>query len=299
MSNFILIVIYITIGFLLKSIKSLPAQDIAGKLNRFVIYVSLPAMIFLQIPTLNFGGETLIPVTVAWVVMAVSAVLVLSVSRYMNFSKEITGSLMLVTVLTNSSFMGIPLISAYLGNEALPYILVYDQLGTFLALATYGTFVASYYSSQSKLSLKIVTLKIITFPPLVSLVIALFLSGVSYNIYIKDILEILALTIVPLGLTAVGLQLQFKLPKEERKPFYISLFIKLIIAPVLALAICYVMGWDSLIAKVSILEASMAPMVTAAAMASMIGLAPRLSNAIVGYGIIVSFVTSYIVFKII
>jgi hypothetical protein len=299
MSNFILIVIYITIGFLLKSIKSLPAQDIAGKLNRFVIYVSLPAMIFLQIPTLNFGGETLIPVTVAWVVMAVSAVLVLSVSRYMNFSKEITGSLMLVTVLTNSSFMGIPLISAYLGNEALPYILVYDQLGTFLALATYGTFVASYYSSQSKLSLKIVTLKIITFPPLVSLVIALFLSGVSYNIYIKDILEILALTIVPLGLTAVGLQLQFKLPKEERKPFYISLFIKLIIAPVLALAICYVMGWDSLIAKVSILEASMAPMVTAAAMASMIGLAPRLSNAIVGYGILASFVTSYIVFKII
>ncbi len=299
MSNFILIVLYITIGFLLKNIISLPAQDIAGKLNRFVIYVSLPAMIFLQIPTLNFGGETLIPVTVAWVVMAVSAVLVLSVSRYMNFSKEITGSLMLVTVLTNSSFMGIPLISAYLGSEALPYILVYDQLGTFLALATYGTFIASYYSSQSKLSFRIVALKVVTFPPLVSLVIALFLSGVTYNIYIKDTLEILALTIVPLGLTAVGLQLQFKLPKEERKPFYVSLFIKLIIAPVLALAICYVMGWDSLIAKVSILEASMAPMVTAAAMASMIGLAPRLSNAIVGYGILASFVTSYIVFKII
>jgi hypothetical protein len=217
----------------------------------------------------------------------------------MNFSKEITGSLMLVTVLTNSSFMGIPLISAYLGSGALPYILVYDQLGTFLALATYGTFVASYYSSQSKLSLKIVALKIVTFPPLVSLVIALFLSGVTYNIYIKETLEILSLAIVPFGLTAVGLQLQFRLPKEERKPFYISLFIKLIIAPVLALAICYVMGWDSLIAKVSILEASMAPMVTAAAMASMIGLAPRLSNAIVGYGIIVSFVTSYIVFKII
>jgi hypothetical protein len=299
MSNFILIVLYISAGYLLKNIKSLPSQDIAAKLNKFVIYIALPAMILLEIPNLSFGSETLIPVTVAWIVMGLSAVMVLFISRYMEFSKNVTGALMLVTVLTNSSFMGIPLISAYLGSGALPYILVYDQLGTFLALATYGTFVASYYSSQSKLSLKIVALKIVTFPPLVSLVIALFLSGVTYNIYIKETLEILSLAIVPFGLTAVGLQLQFRLPKEERKPFYISLFIKLIIAPVIALGICYMMNWDSLIAKVSILEASMAPMVTAAAMASMIGLAPRLSNAIVGYGIIVSFVTSYIVFKII
>ncbi len=299
MSNFILIVLYISVGYLLKNIKSLPSQDIAAKLNKFVIYIALPAMILLEIPNLSFGSETLIPVTVAWIVMGLSAVMVLFISRYMEFSKNVTGALMLVTVLTNSSFMGIPLISAYLGSGALPYILVYDQLGTFLALATYGTFVASYYSSQSKLSLKIVALKIVTFPPLVSLVAALFLSGVTYNIYIKDTLEILSLAIVPFGLTAVGLQLQFRLPKEERKPFYISLFIKLIIAPVIALGICYMMNWDSLTAKVSILEASMAPMVTAAAMASMIGLAPRLSNAIVGYGIIVSFVTSYIVFKII
>ncbi|MDB2405416.1 AEC family transporter [Arcobacteraceae bacterium] len=298
MSNFIMIIIYILIGYILKNI-TLPIKELAVKLNKFVIYISLPAMIFLQIPKLEFTNGTLIPIVIAWSVMALSAILVLVISKYMDFSKEITGALMLVTVLTNSSFLGIPIISGYYGLEALPYILVYDQLGTFLALATYGTFVASYYSSESKVSLKIIAFKVISFPPFVSLVIAVFLSGVVYPSGISNILGILASTIVPFALVAVGLQLQFKLPRDEIKPFAVSLFIKLIIAPIIAIVICYIFGWNNFISKVSILEASMAPMITAAAMASMIGLAPRLSNAIVAYGILLSFFTSWVFFMMI
>ena len=298
MSNFIMIIVYILLGYILKNI-TLPIKELAVKLNKFVIYISLPAMIFLQIPRLEFTNDTLIPIVIAWSVMSLSAILVLVVSKYMDFSKEIIGALMLVTVLTNSSFLGIPIISGYYGLEALPYILVYDQLGTFLALATYGTFVASYYSSESKVSFKIITFKVVSFPPFVSLVIAMFLSGVVYPSSINNILEILASTIVPFALVAVGLQLQFKLPKDEIKPFGVSLFIKLIIAPFIAIGICSIFGWDNLISKVSILEASMAPMITAAAMASMIGLAPRLSNAIVGYGILLSFFTSWVFFMMI
>jgi len=298
MSNFIMIIVYILLGYILKNI-TLPIKELAVKLNKFVIYISLPAMIFLQIPRLEFTNDTLIPIVIAWSVMSLSAILVLVVSKYMDFSKEIIGALMLVTVLTNSSFLGIPIISGYYGLEALPYILVFDQLGTFLALATYGTFVASYYSSESKVSFKIITFKVVSFPPFVSLVIAMFLSGVVYPSSINNILEILASTIVPFALVAVGLQLQFKLPKDEIKPFGVSLFIKLIIAPFIAIGICSIFGWDNLISKVSILEASMAPMITAAAMASMIGLAPRLSNAIVGYGILLSFFTSWVFFMMI
>jgi hypothetical protein len=47
------------------------------------------------------------------------------------------------------------------------------------------------------------------------------------------------------------------------------------------------------------MEASMAPMITAAAVASMAGLAPRLSSAIVGYGILLSFATTWVVYNFI
>jgi predicted permease len=297
MENFILILLAIAIGYGLNRLKIF-SKEAPAILNLFVIYISLPAMILLQIPKLTFSMDTIIPIVISWLVMTISVFIVLGVSRFFNFSKEITGSLLLVSILTNSSFMGIPIINAYMGESALPYVLVYDQLGTFIALATYGTFIASYYSNKSEISFKIITMKVLTFPPFISLVIALFLIGVEFNVTITKVLESFASTIVPVALVAVGLQLQLKLPKEDVKPFSVALIIKLIIAPIIAFGICLIFGWNNQASIVSIMEAAMAPMITAGAIASMAGLAPRLSSAIVGYGILISFLTTAVVFRI-
>lgn len=298
MENFILILLAISIGYLFRQLRIFP-EAAAAILNKFVIFISLPAMILLQIPKLTLSMDILIPVVIAWVVMTLTAILTLFISNKYHFSKEVTGALMLVAVLTNSSFLGIPIISAYLGDEALPFILVYDQIGTFLALATYGIFVAAYYSNKSEINMQIMAVKILTFPPFVSLIIALFFIGTHFPDMISKVLASLANTIVPIALVAVGLQLQLKLPEHEIQPFAIALFVKLMIAPMIALAIVSMAGWTSLAASVSVMEAGMAPMVTAGAMASLSGLAPRLSAAIVGYGILISFFTTAILFKLI
>lgn len=298
MENFILIVMAIIIGYGLNRLRIFP-EDAADILNKFVIFISLPAMILLQIPKLTFSMDVMIPVIVAWIVIIVTAILTLFVSNLLRFSKEVTGALMLVAVLTNSSFLGIPIIHAYMGDEALPFILVYDQLGTFLALATYGIFVTAYYSNKSEINVQIMAVKILTFPPFISLVLALFFIGTPFPEEILKVLATLANTIVPLALVAVGLQLQLKLPGHEIKPFGIALFIKLVIAPMIALAIVKLAGWTNLAADVSVMEAGMAPMITAGAMASLSGLAPRLSSAIVGYGILISFLTTAALFKLI
>ncbi len=298
MENFILILLAITIGYGLNRLKIF-SKEAPAILNLFVIYISLPAMILLQIPKLNFSVDAIIPIVVSWLVMTISVFIVLGLSKFFNFSREITGSLLLVSILTNSSFMGIPILNAYMGDSALPYVLVYDQLGTFIALATYGTFIASYYSNKSELSFKIILVKVLTFPPFISLLIALFLIGVEFNETISKVLEAFSSTIVPIALVAVGLQLQLKLQKEDIKPFSVALSIKLIIAPLIAFGICFIFGWNNQASIVSIMEAGMAPMITAGAIASMAGLAPRLSSAIVGYGILISFLTTAIIFEFI
>lgn len=297
MENFILIILAISIGYVFNRLRIFPEES-AAILNKFVIFISLPAMILLQIPKLTLSMDILIPVIIAWVVMTLTATLTLFISKRFHFSKEVTGALMLVAVLTNSSFLGIPIINAYLGAEALPFILVYDQMGTFLALATYGIFVTSYYSNKSEINVRIMTVKILTFPPFVSLIIALFFIGTPFPDAISKVLLMLANTIVPIALVAVGLQLQLKLPGHEIQPFAIALFIKLMIAPLIALAIVAMAGWTNLAASVSVMEAGMAPMITAGAMASLSGLAPRLSSAIVGYGILLSFFSTALLFKL-
>ena len=298
MENFVLILLAIAIGYGINRL-NIFSKDAPTILNQFVIYISLPAMILLQIPKLSFSMDTLIPIIIAWIVMFFSAILVLLLAKIFSFSKEITGSLMLVAILGNTSFMGIPIVNAYMGESAMPYVLVYDQLGTFIALAVYGTFIASYYSSKSQITFKIITFKVLTFPPFISLVAALFLMGVEFNPIISKVLAAFSSTIVPMALVAVGLQLQFKLPKEDLKPFSIALVIKLIIAPIFAIIICKIFSWDNEVSVVSIMESAMAPMITAGAIASMAGLAPRLSSAIVGYGILISFITTAILFKLI
>jgi malate permease and related proteins len=297
MENFILIILCLVIGYGIKTLKIF-SNDAATTLNQFAIYISLPAMILIQIPKLTFSMDMLVPIIIAWSVMAITIVITLIASNFFNFTKEVTGCLLLVTILTNSSFLGIPIINAYMGESALAYVIVYDQLGTFIALATYGTFIASYYSSKSKIDFKMIAYKVITFPPFISLIVALFLMGVKFDDTILKVLNVLASTIVPVALVAVGLQLNLKLAKDEIKPFTVSLTIKLLIAPSIAFLICQIFSWHNDVSIISIMEAGMAPMITAGAIASMAGLAPRLSSAIVGYGILISFLTTGVLFKL-
>ncbi len=298
MENFALILLAILIGYVISRL-NIFSKDAPTILNQFVIYISLPAMILLQVPKLSFSIDMVIPIVIAWSVMILSAILILLLSRFFSFSREITGCLMLVSILTNSSFLGIPIINAYMGESALAYVLVYDQLGTFIALATYGTFIASYYSNKTQLTFKIITLKVFTFPPVIALITSLFLIGVEFNPIISKVLNSFASTIVPVALVAVGLQLKLKLPKEDLKPFSVALSVKLIIAPIIAIGISSLFNWNNQASIVSIMEAGMAPMITAGAIASMAGLAPRLSSAIVGYGILISFITTGVLFKVI
>jgi len=293
MLNIALIFIYLIFGYILQKTR-FGTQPTANYLNKFVIYISLPAMILLQIPNISISLDSVIPVGIAWSVMTLTAIIVFIVAKIFHFSKEITGALLLVTPLGNTSFLGIPLIQTYLSPSALPYVIIYDQLGTFLALAVYGTIIISLYSNTSELNLKMILYKVLTFPPFVFLMIAFMIPDTSYIDGFKDIFEILAFTITPFALIAVGLQLNLLLPKQEIKYISFSLFIKLIISPLLAYLICFYFGWNTLSSTVSIMEAGMAPMITAGAMASLAGLAPRLTSAILGFGIVISFVTIYI-----
>jgi predicted permease len=228
--------------------------------------------------------------------MTICAILILFLSRLFDFSKEVTGCLMLLAILGNTSFLGIPVVTSYMGEDSIPYIMVYDQLGNFIALATYGTFIANYYSSNSKVTFKLITYKVVTFPPFIALIIGLLLMGTQFNEISTKILESFSATIIPIALVSVGLQLQLKMLKSEIKPFSVAIIVKLIISPIIAIIACAIFGWNNTASTVSIMEAGMSAMISAGAIATMAGLAPKLSAAIVGYGTIISLFTTSILY---
>jgi len=288
------------LGFTLKKSKIFPEQT-SQVLNLFIIYISLPAIIINEVPKITFSSEILIPVFIAWTTTILGAISILILSKIFNWNRNTTGALLLVGVLGNTSFIGIPMVSHYFGTEGLPYVIIYDQIGTFLALSTYGAVVIAIYSDNdgAKVSVQEIFKKIFKFPPFISLMIAFALNGVEFEAAISNALSTLGNTLIPLALISVGYNLQLKIPKKDMSPFLLGIANKLILLPIFAFIIVYFFGFEGFITDVSLLESAMGPMITAGVVASMAGLAPKLVSSILGYGIFISIVTIAIAFELI
>lgn len=291
MQPFIATSCFLLIGLVLRRVASFPA-DASRVLNAFVIHVSLPALVLLNIPKLSFEGNLFVPVLMPWMMLLVSAAAVLLLGRILRWERGVTGSLMLLVPLGNTSFLGIPMVRVFFGDEGIPFVLLYDQLGSFLALATYGSLVLAVFDdSAPSPTPRQVLRKIATFPPFLSLLLALGLRTIRYPEVMVYVLDVLAATLVPLVMIAVGLQLQLRMPRQVLAQMGAGLSVKLVLAPAVAYVICAALGWYDLAAQVAIFEAAMPPMISAGALAISANLAPTLTAAMVGIGIVLSFGT--------
>lgn len=102
-----------------------------------------------------------------------SVVLVLWIFR--DAPRATQAALLLLIPLGNTSFFKFPMIEALMGAKSLQYAIIYDQLGSFLILATYGAFIVSHYGDEQS-SIKQTVSKIVLFPPFVALIVALLVG---------------------------------------------------------------------------------------------------------------------------
>lgn len=297
MDNIILIVVLLGLGFGLKYLPAFP-ENTAQVLTSFVIYVSLPAVILIQIPKLTISSEILLPVLIPWAMLLLSAVIVFLLARAFGWSRSVTGALMLLVPLGNTSFFGFPMIEAFFGREMVSYGVLYDQLGTFLALATYGSVVVALYSDTEQATLQSIGLKVVTFPPFIALVLAFALYSTPILPHLHFLLEPLAATLVPLVILAVGLKMEFTIESENLRPMGLGLAVKLCLAPLAALGIIHLLGLHSDAARVSVFEAGMPPQISAWALAMSAGLAPKLGAMMVGVGILISILTLSLLYQL-
>jgi len=293
--NIAFILVLLLIGKALSRLRAFPPDTFAVLAN-FVIYISLPALILVKLPGLTISTAVAAPIIMPWVMLALSALTVVIIARQCGWSRSTTGALLLTVPLGNTSFLGIPMIQMFCGESALPYALLYDQFGTFLALATYGSIVVAMYAGEHQPTIGSIVRRVVTFPPFVAIVLALATRRLSYPAPAARLLEMLAATLVPVVMIAVGFRTVLRLPRSTLAPLGVGLGIKLLAAPLAALAACRLLGWDSEPVRVAILEAGMPAQITGGAVAIAAGLAPELVSALVGYGILLSFATLPLVY---
>ena len=287
---FALILAMLALGLAFQHLRVFP-DSAAEVLNKVVLYVCLPAAVLIYAPRLEIGREVLAVAAVPWLLLAATVALVSLATRALKLRADEHAVLLLCVALGNTSFLGYPLVRALLGEDALPYAVIYDQFGAFLILSTFGLYVLARYGGDAKPTAGLIARRIATFPPFLALVLGLTLMPEAPPAWIAGGLQRLADALLPLVVLAIGLSLQLKLPRDELKPLAVGLALKLAVMPLLALAMAPMLGLQGVQHDVVVLESAMPPMITAAALAISHRLAPGLAAAMVGYGILLSLIT--------
>lgn len=291
MESFALVLVYLCIGALLRKLPQFP-QDTGLVLNQFVLFVALPALVLQKIPLLEFSSQLWLPAITPWVLLVIVAGLIILAGKIWHWEKTTVAAFLVVLPLGNTSFLGFPMVEAFFGDQALPYAMIYDQAGSFLALATYSTILAAWYNPNAATpSASQIIKRVLTFPSFVALVLALCLKSVTYPAFFSLVLDSLAATLVPVIMVAVGFQFRLQLDNKEAKPLIFALGVKLFLMPLLALGFLSLFQPEPLLLQVVVFEAAMPPMVSAGAIAIGAGLALRLVPALVGLGLLLSFIS--------
>ncbi|EOZ92155.1 Malate permease [Indibacter alkaliphilus LW1] len=292
MLNIILIVVFLVLGIFLQKVKAIPA-NLATYLNNYLIYVVLPVLALKYLPEVDLKLDLVLPIATAWMSFALSWAIFGFLGKKLEWKDSLTGCLIIVSGLANTSFVGFPIVRALYGEEAVKIALLIDQAGSFIIVSSIAVIVASIYSEGKKRK-RDISKKILTFPPFSFFIIAMLMNVLDLEIPSAAIpvFEFIAATLTPVALVAVGLQVKVNLKAVGSPYLWLGLGYKLLLIP-LVVYVLYtgIFRLDGLLLKVSVIETAMAPMITGSIIAISHDLEPKLASLLVGVGIPLSFLT--------
>ena len=278
------------LGWLVKTIRPVPVVVTAWA-DKYVLQVALPAVIIAKISKVTFDADVVLPIAVAWSVMIISIVAVLTASRILKWNRSITGALLLVGVLGNTSFLGLGMVESLLGADHLASAIAYDQVGTFVGLALWGSFVASTYGAGES-GWRPVLKRLSRFGPFLALLASLVFRIIDLPGDVYPILNGIGKTVAPVAMCALGLRFTLSVSRSVQVPALLGLISKMALLPALVFAVSVVVGSPQDLAwSTSILQAAAPPMVTAGVVAVGAGLSAELVAFMVGVGTLVAFVS--------
>ena len=160
-------------------------------------------------------------------------------------------------------------------------------------MATLGIITAGIFS-KGEPSRNEILKKILLFPPFIAFALACLMNvfRFDFNDHFQTVFQKLGVTVTPVALVAVGLQLKIDKESQHWKFLRLGLLFKLIITPAFFFLLYRIIfGAKGIPVDASIMESAMAPMITGAILASNYGLKPKLSSMMVGIGIPLSFIS--------
>ncbi|EDP75455.1 AEC family transporter [Hydrogenivirga sp. 128-5-R1-1] len=269
------------LAYALKLLRVFREED-AGAFINYVIYFSLPALVFGKVREVELTADAVGVVLSAWLVILFSLLISFIVGRLLQMEDRTLKAFVLVSSFGNTAFMGYPFTFALFGDEGLRYAVLYDQLGSFLLVVSVGFLIAT-----GRFSLR----EVILFPPFVALLLALLSRPLEIPAFLSVFIDTTGKSLIPVVLFSLGLKFSPKHLLDSIKNALLTVSLKMLLVPLLVLVGLKTFGLDTLNYRVVLLESAMPPMVMAGVLAIKYGLDERLAVSAITLGILLSFFT--------
>jgi len=255
----------IYIGYYFRRI-GLCTEQWVSILNKFVYYVSLPAVIVVSFWNINWQ-EKEIWSAVGWnvfVYLAFALLIFLILQSLKHLSGKTKASMFMVAMVGNTVYLGFPILSHALGSQITPFVIAVGTVHLVLGLILSILAVDFWVVKSRKISLY--TDDLVKNPFFLAVVAGILLSlsglrGSLINIVYKP-LELLGATATPLALFALGGFLHGKFLKHH---FNRSLFwagVKILVFPIFFWLVLALLSVDKSIVSVAVLTGTMPVAVT-------------------------------------
>jgi predicted permease len=261
----------------------------ARTLSRYAYYILIPAFVY------NITSSAKIEVGLALrmflfilIVHLAAAAVGLIVPRLLGRSGSVTAATVLVAIFGNVGNFGLPIIEFGFGPEALLPATFYF-LAIMLVSFVIGVAAANW---QKGGSLGAITAVVKT-PALIALVPALLVNGtgITTPLMVDRVVGLLAGALIPTMLVALGVQLAATKKVTFDRDVLLASGIRLLIAPLLALALAGVFGLTGLERNAGVLQAGMPTAVLASIIALEYDLLPDFVTTTVLFTTIASIIT--------
>jgi hypothetical protein len=266
-------------------------------LSVFLIYLFIPALVFRgtyqsQLSGGELGGIAIVVVGVALAMMALGLI----VSRLLNYPARLESALVLSLILVNAANYGIPLNTFAFGETGGNIAIIYYVISAIL-----GNILGVYFASRGSVSAREAIINVFKVPIGYAAVLGLIFNVADIQLPLvleRSVLDLAAEAAIPGMLALLGLQLSrvtFGTDAEgdtlNVQAVMVATGIRLVIGPVVAVALALMAGLTDVAYRVAIVESSMPTAVLASALATEFGGDAKFVSAVTLINTLASIIT--------
>lgn len=241
--EFLLIIIIIAFGYLLKRLNILQEKD-GEVISKIIFKITLPALVIVTFDSVKIETSLILLPVIVLVYGIFTALL--GLLFFKNEQRELKGSLLMLTSGFNVGLFAFPLVYAIWGMDGLTYFSMFDVGASFVVFGI--AFILGSYFSEEGLSLNPLEIlkKLGKSIPLMTYLIASILN--FCHIHLPDMFIDVASTIsganIPLSLILLGLFLNFKFDKQFIRPMLKFLSFRYGLGLIVGLVLYYTLPYD-------------------------------------------------------